>query len=412
MVTQKVTRTINPLHFEDLEPHRFEDLVRQLVYDYRRWSLLEATGRLGADQGIDIRATEIVSPDADHSGLGDEYDQDRPDEGDEQTKVEHDPARTKERIWTIQCKREKVIGPKQVAAIVRDAIPSDAPPPHGFIIAAACNFSLKSRDRFRERVRELGVQEHQMWGKAELEDMLFQPKYDHLLFAYFGISLLIRRRSARSRLGARLMIKRRLVKLFGPIGRPEHSIVLLKDVDAPEYPHPNPKRLRWRYFNFVDHLSPDHIAVKFREYYAWADPKNKEWDAFFQQDAGWPQHPQVYGLDKQRADAWPLSEKLRRYWYANIPPENRALFLVYGFIHYDRILALDEIGDMYNQGPHIIIERQGARSPFDWSVKLLEYRNGRRREGPPLSECERVDHLPKDVPDVKDEDFDAGIRAK
>jgi hypothetical protein len=37
-----VTKTINPLHFEDLEPHRFEDLVRRLL----------------SDEGFDVRAWE------------------------------------------------------------------------------------------------------------------------------------------------------------------------------------------------------------------------------------------------------------------------------------------------------------------------------------------------------------------
>jgi hypothetical protein len=50
------TRTFNPLHFEDLEPHRFEDLIRQLIYDFRQWRSLEATGRTGSDEGMDIRA--------------------------------------------------------------------------------------------------------------------------------------------------------------------------------------------------------------------------------------------------------------------------------------------------------------------------------------------------------------------
>ena len=40
----KTTKTLNPLHFEDLEPHRFEDLVRQLAYDFRNWRSLEPTG--------------------------------------------------------------------------------------------------------------------------------------------------------------------------------------------------------------------------------------------------------------------------------------------------------------------------------------------------------------------------------
>jgi hypothetical protein len=38
------TRTIGPLHFEDLDPHRFEDLVRQLAYHFRSWEALEAIG--------------------------------------------------------------------------------------------------------------------------------------------------------------------------------------------------------------------------------------------------------------------------------------------------------------------------------------------------------------------------------
>ena len=55
------TRTLNPLHFEDLEPHRFEDLVRQLAYQFRAWRTIEATGRVGADEGVDIRAVEMVT---------------------------------------------------------------------------------------------------------------------------------------------------------------------------------------------------------------------------------------------------------------------------------------------------------------------------------------------------------------
>ncbi len=54
----KISRTFNPLHFEDLEPHRFEDLIRQLIYDFKDWKSIKATGRLGSDDGIDIFAVE------------------------------------------------------------------------------------------------------------------------------------------------------------------------------------------------------------------------------------------------------------------------------------------------------------------------------------------------------------------
>ena len=54
----KATKTLNPLHFEDLEPHRFEDLIRRLLYNLRDWNDIEPTGRGGSDDGFDIRAWE------------------------------------------------------------------------------------------------------------------------------------------------------------------------------------------------------------------------------------------------------------------------------------------------------------------------------------------------------------------
>jgi hypothetical protein len=85
------TRTIGPLHPEDLEPHRFEDLVRQLIYDLRSWRSLEATGRTRSDDGFDVRAMEIIFGDGEaRQDLGDE------DEEDEA------PTNT-DRVWLVQC---------------------------------------------------------------------------------------------------------------------------------------------------------------------------------------------------------------------------------------------------------------------------------------------------------------------
>ena len=60
-------RTTGPLHFEDLEPRRFEDLARQLIYDFRPWRSLEATGRAGSDEGFDARGMEIGNADAERA---------------------------------------------------------------------------------------------------------------------------------------------------------------------------------------------------------------------------------------------------------------------------------------------------------------------------------------------------------
>jgi Restriction endonuclease len=217
------TRTTGPLHFEDLEPHRFEDLVRRLIYDFRLWRQLEATGRSGGDEGYDIRGFEIVT-----SGSA------APAESDEDESVEDLP----DRVWLIQCKREKSITPKKLGEYL-DAIPADEPSGlYGIVFAAACDFSKKARDLFRARTAELGFAEAQLCGKGELEDMLYQPKNDDVLFTFFGISRLIRQRSLSTEVRRRLVVKRKLQRLLEPHGGagPE---VLVRDAGDDRYPYPD-----------------------------------------------------------------------------------------------------------------------------------------------------------------------------
>ena len=212
----KVTKTVNPLHLEDLEPHRFEDLVRQLLYDFRRWRRLEATGRSGADDGFDARGWEIVASEDSEPvtpALNDAAEDDS---------LPSSPA--EDRLWLIQCKRERKIGPSHIAQYVADIPEDEAKNLHGTLFAAACDFSKKARDAFREACAARGIEEWHLWGKAEIEDRLFQPANDHLLFAYFGFSLRIRKRSLKTQLTSRLAIKRRVAKLLG-----NYEPVLIRD---------------------------------------------------------------------------------------------------------------------------------------------------------------------------------------
>jgi hypothetical protein len=108
----RATRTLNPLHFEDLEPHRFEDLIRQLIYDFRNWRSLEALGRSGSDEGIDIRGIELT-------GVSErEWEEEQDGEEDYQLWVRD--TEPEERLWIIQCKRERSIGPQKVRSIITD----------------------------------------------------------------------------------------------------------------------------------------------------------------------------------------------------------------------------------------------------------------------------------------------------
>jgi hypothetical protein len=145
-VRPQPSRTINQLHFEDLEVHRFEDLVRQLVYGFRRWVVLEPLGRSGADEGIDIRGIEAVRPSSDEEGSDD----DPYDEGGER------------RAWFIQCKREKAVGPSKARALAADAMAGAIDPPYGFLLAAPCELSKRTREALAQElqaasVRPLGI---------------------------------------------------------------------------------------------------------------------------------------------------------------------------------------------------------------------------------------------------------------
>lgn len=212
-----ITRTTNPIHFEDLEPHRFEDLIRQIAYLYRNWGNIEATGRLGSDDGVDIRAIESIPTQTEQ--------------------VDDDISLVEDRVWIIQCKRYQTVGPTLMRQIVSESIKKDNDLPYGLIIALACDVTKRTYDAFRQAARESGVQEFDLWVKARLEDLLFQPKYDSLLFTYFGLSISIRRKSRLADVRHQLAIKKKLEKILeSNYGRINPTPLLIRDIEDENYP--------------------------------------------------------------------------------------------------------------------------------------------------------------------------------
>ena len=123
-----------------------------------------------------------------------------------------------------------------------------------------------------------GVQDSFLWGKAELEDQLYQPRHDHLLFAYFGISLQARRRSVKTTFSARLVTKRKLLKALDcNLHERGHTPVFVRDAAATDYPIGPPgsagsksARRQWRYYDTAGHLRvwvPEILARGFRKYW-------------------------------------------------------------------------------------------------------------------------------------------------
>jgi hypothetical protein len=91
---------------------------------------------------------------------------------------------------------------------------------------------------FRERAHLRGVSETHLWAKAHLEDLIFQPENDHLLFAYFGISLGVRRTSALQHIRKFISIKRKLMRAFkvDEIDEVVNQDALIRDAFDRTYP--------------------------------------------------------------------------------------------------------------------------------------------------------------------------------
>lgn len=349
----KITRTYNPIHFEDLDPHRFEDLVRELIYDYKDWQTIEATGRSGNDKGFDIRAYEKVYKTEPAEGEGEAVEQIHPMAGNR---------------WMIQGKREKEIGPKRVKEILADVDPKN--PPYGYILAASSNFSKDSYDVFWEELRKKGVMEFYLWGKAELEDMLHLPKNDRILFTFFGISLVSKRRSRTTEIRQIVSNKNKLYRILGD-GHNFYTSVLLRDMKDSKYPYKSEYKdfddhPRWREFRAIDY-HPAGLIVHLRKHFAYIDTEKKEYDytesvnlIFRESDS-----------DEDRAKQQEFQTKTENYW-ENLPHRHQATFFRNGLIRYDEMLVIDDKGDGWHKFPHIFVDFDSRTGPIGGTYEYLQ----------------------------------------
>lgn len=382
------TRTIGQLHFEDLDPHRFEDLARQLVYSLRRWSLLEALGRSGADEGVDIRGVELARRSRDPS--------DDDEEADEVT--EHE-----ERDWLIQCKRERSFGPAKARAAARAALTGADDPPHGFMLIAPADLSKQAREALAAELRGAGVREVIALGRGELEDLLFLPENDHLLFAYFGISLQVRRRGITTGLRTRLAKKR---QIYGSIGDLEHrgwQQVLVRDPTVDGYPFRdrvddfNDADPPWLVAAFRNHSNPDTLPLVFRRHHAWLSSDRRSYDINESCSHVLPGRGEI--LDKPPEERH-ACDRLWRFFHNEIPESERAWLEVVGWIDYDDILLIDDLGDAFYEPPHVLVTRDHAYGFFAHTKPFI-VPDRQHDEHLLADELKRARLFPDPIPDVE-----------
>jgi len=340
------TRTYNPLPFQDLEPRRFEDLIRQLVYDFRPWRRLEATGRAGSDDGFDARGMEVVEPTTIQAETIDE-----PDNGPAPI------AGVPDRLWLVQCKREKSIGPAKLKAYLTEIVLAPDETLYGVIFAAACDFSKASRDAFLKWCRENGVSEGHIWGRGELEDMLYQPKNDNLLFAYFGISLTIRRRSQATQLRAEIAMKQKLKRTV----LASSAEILVRDPLDAEYPKvPTGQRPTKWWVYMPEELTHYGLMLSVAWYYAYLDRATGAWDAADKIAAMQPRNPwQLTGAERDELD-----REGSGVWHA-LGETEKAWLKLSGFVPIRNIVAVDELGDDIFDGTHVYASFASTHGPFE-----------------------------------------------
>jgi len=120
-----------------------------LLYDFRDWSEIEATGRSGGDDGFDIRAWERWgAPDRASDA----------DAGEEDDAAERVPD-GRGRQWLVQCKRERAIAPAKIERYLADLPDTAVNGICGLLFVAACDFSKATRDRFIAIARTKGFAE-------------------------------------------------------------------------------------------------------------------------------------------------------------------------------------------------------------------------------------------------------------
>ena len=373
MKKPSVSRTFGPIHFEDLDPHRFEDLVRELMYDFKDWHKIEATGRGGSDDGFDIRAYEKKEA----TSRADIEDVDT----DETVNF------VEGNMWMIQAKREKVLTPQKIQNIILDV--SEKNPPYGYILIASTSFSKKSYDIFREELRKKGVMEFYLWGKAELEDMLHFPKNDRILFTFFGISLVSRRKSRLTEIRTIANIKNKLFRITGDIGKFYHKF-LIRDLKDNSYPYKgdykdfevNP---RWKEYTAFSHYSTGLLFHE-HEFFCYFDAEKKEWDYTDKIDL----------IDEMRREGPGnnVLDSVRNFWEF-IPREKRAKYVVDCLLKYSDIAMVDEKGDVSNFFPHLYVDFISGKGPFFGRRKFIKI-NENKREIDIKDDFKRISYFPKE----------------
>lgn len=317
------TRTINQLHFEDLDPIRFEELILAMVYRMRRWEKLDHFGKKGSDDGIDIRAIELLE-------------------------------NGKSNTYYFQCKRYQKISNSVIKNIIDDYISKNTYIPQFYVLVVSCALTKKQIEYFESYCRKQNFNTVIVWTNSVIEAMLFSEYHD-LLFAYFGINLVSERRnlvgSIRRNVELKKKMKKDFLKQIGSSNRKELDERLYKP---------------WTKFN--------HSEVLIRSIYDKAYPKD---NTLLENNFTGYYKAEVYDFyhNGLMVRAYPYVKDIK-FKEESLDDSNKFEIIetkaeILGCIPFENIIEYDIEGDEYYNYPHLFCDFVNVSDPYEKFVYLI-----------------------------------------
>jgi hypothetical protein len=319
-----VTRTINQLHFEDLDPIRFEELILAMVYRMRRWDKLDHFGKKGSDDGIDIRSVEIL---------------------------ENEKANT----YYFQCKRYKKLTNTAIKGIVDDYLNKNDFIPQFYILVVSCSLTKKQIEYFESYCEERGFHTVTVWTSSVIEAKLY-TEYHDLLFAYFGVNLTSERKSLVGSVRRNIALKKKMHKDFIKQGGSRDSSEIMKRISEP-----------WTKFI--------HSEVLVRSIYDKAYPEentllNNDFTGYYKAE--------VYNFyhNGLMVRAYPYVKDIKYKFKEDFDSEEYEIVdiraEILGCIPFENIIEYDTDGDEYYMYPHIFCDFVNVSDPYEKFIYLDE----------------------------------------
>ncbi len=312
------TRTTNRIHFDDLNDRRFEDLCLQLVYRSNTWEDIYHDGRVGSDDGVDIRATELLQNGA-------------------------------RRNWFVQCRRYKKAASAELKKAVNDTLKKEKTPPDILLVIVACDVSLKARTSFEIFARNKGITTPKLWPSSILETKLYSD-FPDLLFAFFGISLAQEKRTKETLVKRNLTMKRKVAKVLKGFKRGHNIIVRsIDDESYPDIDEIETGRISSWFKTEFDEIYHDGIDIILNVNYIIIEKEPSFWDAKWSKI-----DPQNLDIPTRAIKSTSGSTEFVYDWKEKIDLKKVEILKTYfiGRIPYRNIIEIDEDGDEYGSYPH------------------------------------------------------------